>query len=117
MTRGTIIVLGEIGFNFGSGMTGGTAYLFDLSEVDREHLNTDFVVEEPLSEADEFAITRLLERHRFHTGSLKTSDILENWETEKQKFSKITPLVMQFLDSEALYDQQVSQRLSLVLNE
>lgn len=117
MTRGTVIVLGEIGFNFGSGMTGGTAYLFDLSEADRDHLNTDFVMEEAITEADEFAISRLLERHRFHTGSLKTSDILENWESEKQKFSKITPLVMQFLDSKALYDQRVSQRLSLVLNE
>jgi len=117
MTRGTVIVLGEIGFNFGSGMTGGTAYLFDLSDSDREHLNTDFVIEEALSEADEFAITRLLERHRFHTGSLKTADILDNWKSKKSKFSKITPLVMQFLDSKALYDQQVSQRLSLVLNE
>jgi len=117
MTRGTVIVLGEIGFNFGSGMTGGTAYLFNLSDEDREHLNTDFVVEETLAEVDELTITRLLERHRFHTGSLKTTDILENWDEEKAKFSKITPLVMQFLDSKALYDQQVSQRLSLVLNE
>jgi len=117
MTRGTVIVLGEIGFNFGSGMTGGTAYLFDLSNQDREHLNTDFVVEEPLRETDEFAITRLLERHRFHTGSTKTEAILENWNEQKTRFSKITPLVMQVLDSKALYDQQVSQRLSLVLNE
>ncbi len=117
MTRGVVIVLGEIGFNFGSGMTGGTAYIFNLSEADRAHLNTDFVIEESLSESDEFTISRLLERHRFHTGSLKTSDILEDWEEQKQKFSKITPLVMQFLNSKELYDQQVSQRLSLVLNE
>ncbi|MCF7822692.1 MAG: glutamate synthase large subunit [Candidatus Marinimicrobia bacterium] len=117
MTRGTVIVLGEIGFNFGSGMTGGTAFLYDLSESDDQHLNTDFVTRESLSEADEYAIARLLERHRFHTGSLKTADILDNWTTEKQKFTKITPLVMQMLDSKALYDQQVSQRLGLVLNE
>ena len=117
MTRGTIIVLGEIGFNFGSGMTGGTAYLYDLNDEDREHLNEDFVIPEALKEVDEFTITRLLERHRFHTGSLKTSLILEDWETEKQKFTKITPKVMQLLDTNALYDQQVNQRLSLVLNE
>lgn len=117
MTRGTVIVLGEIGFNFGSGMTGGTAYLYDLSDADREHLNSDFVVPEELREVDELSIVRLLERHRFHTGSLKTADILDDWENEKQKFTRITPRVMQLLDSEALYDQQVSQRLSLVLNE
>ena len=117
MTRGTVIVLGEIGFNFGSGMTGGTAYLYDLTDVDKEHLNEDFVVPEALKEVDEFTITRLLERHRFHTGSLKTSTILDDWETEKQKFTKITPKVMQLLDTSALYDQQVNQRLSLVLNE
>ena len=117
MTRGTVIVLGEIGFNFGSGMTGGTAYLYDLSDEDIEHLNTDFVATEALKEVDEFTLTRLLERHRFHTGSLKTEMILEDWETEKQKFTKITPIVMQLLDGEALYDQQVKERLSLVLNE
>jgi glutamate synthase domain-containing protein 3 len=115
MTRGTIIVLGEIGHNFGSGMTGGTAYLYDLQ--DEILLNSDFVVSEPLAEADEGSILRLLERHRFHTGSLKTDDILEHWDLEKLKFSKITPLAMKMMDSKALYDQQVAQRLSLVLNE
>jgi len=115
MTRGTIIVLGEIGHNFGSGMTGGTAYLYDLQ--DEILLNSDFVVSERLAEADEGSILRLLERHRFHTGSLKTDDILEHWDLEKLKFSKITPLAMKMMDSKALYDQQVAQRLSLVLNE
>jgi len=107
--------LGEIGHNFGSGMTGGTAYLYKLE--DKTLLNDDFVVTEALEESDEFAIIRLLERHRFHTGSLRTEEIIESWEIEKSNFLKITPRVMQMLDSKALYDQQVSQRLSLVLNE
>lgn len=115
MTRGTIIVLGEIGHNFGSGMTGGTAYIHELE--DQALLNSDFVVAESLNQTDEYAIIRLLERHRFHTGSLKTKDILDNWERQKSHITKVTPRVMQMLDGKALYDQQVTQRLSLVLNE
>ncbi len=117
MTRGTVIILGDIGFNFGSGMTGGTAYLYDLKEADKEFLNTDFVLAEKVNESDGFTITRLLERHRFHTGSPKASAILDKWKSEKKKFTKITPLVMQMLDSKALYDERVTQRLRLVLNE
>jgi glutamate synthase domain-containing protein 2/glutamate synthase domain-containing protein 1/glutamate synthase domain-containing protein 3 len=115
MTRGTVIVLGEIGHNFGSGMTGGTAYLYKLE--DQGLLNHDFVATEDLAETDEFTILRLLERHRFHTGSLKTEAILDDWENEKSNFIKITPKVMQMLDGKALYDEQVRQRLSLVLDE
>ena len=31
MTGGTIVVLGPVGANFGAGMTGGRAYLYDPS--------------------------------------------------------------------------------------
>ncbi len=29
MTAGTVVVLGEVGLNFGAGMTGGEAYVLD----------------------------------------------------------------------------------------
>jgi len=117
MTRGTVIILGEIGQNFGSGMTGGVAYLYRLSKNDHDLLNTDFVLPEVPTEADEFAIVRQLERHKFHTGSQKAEAILNNWDTEKSKFTKITPKVLLLMDYKSLYEKHVSHRLSLVLNE
>ncbi len=117
MTRGTVIILGEIGQNFGSGMTGGVAYLYQLSEADHDLLNADFVLPEVPTEADEFAIVRQLERHKFHTGSQKAEAILDNWETERHNFTKITPKVLRLMDYKSLYEEHVSHRLSLVLNE
>ena len=117
MTRGTVIILGEIGQNFGSGMTGGVAYLYKLSRDDYDLLNSDFVLPEKPTEADEFAIVRQLERHKFHTGSQKAEQILDNWDTERLNFIKITPKVLLLVDYKTLYEEHVSHRLSLVLNE
>ena len=78
---------------------------------------SDFVIPETPTEDDEFAIVRQLERHKFHTGSQKTEQILDNWATEKLNFTKITPKVLLLVDYKALYEEHVSHRLSLVLNE
>src|ERR671923_2620691 len=43
MTNGAVVVLGEIGRNFGAGMTGGRAYLVDAAGVLDARLNTDLV--------------------------------------------------------------------------
>ena len=32
MTGGTVVVLGETGRNFGAGMTGGQAYVYDIGQ-------------------------------------------------------------------------------------
>lgn len=115
MTRGTVIILGRIGENFGSGMTGGVAYIYNLTEKDYYLLNEDFVIPEPLNEVDENTILRQIERHQFHTGSLRAQHILDHWEDEKLKFTKMTPKVLQLVDYKALYQEQVNQRMSLML--
>jgi glutamate synthase (NADPH) large chain len=61
MTGGIIAVLGPVGLNFGSGMTGGLAYIL-RSEM--EHvLNQEFVQAHELEEAEESNLRRLLESH------------------------------------------------------
>jgi glutamate synthase domain-containing protein 3 len=49
MTGGTVVVLGPVGANFGAGMTGGRAYLFDPSGRHAAALNTASVVATRLS--------------------------------------------------------------------
>ncbi len=49
MTGGTVVVLGPVGANFGAGMTGGRAFLYDPSGRHAAALNTASVVATRLS--------------------------------------------------------------------
>jgi len=61
MTGGVVTVLGPIGLNFGSGMTGGLAYIL-RSEADHV-LNPEFVQAHELQAEEERNLRRLLETH------------------------------------------------------
>jgi glutamate synthase (ferredoxin) len=61
MTGGIVTVLGPVGLNFGSGMTGGLAYIL-RSEADHV-LNPEFVQAHELEPAEEQNLRRLLENH------------------------------------------------------
>jgi glutamate synthase (ferredoxin) len=90
MTGGTVIVLGSIGYNFGAGMTGGTAYIWDDGWA-LKRINMELVsVQTPT--ADDFAdIRRRVERHVALTHSAVGQALLDNWETASRHFIKILP--------------------------
>jgi glutamate synthase domain-containing protein 3 len=67
MTGGIVAVLGSVGLNFGSGMTGGLAYVL-RREVDQV-LNLEFVQAHELEDDEERQLRALLEAHLAHTGS------------------------------------------------
>jgi glutamate synthase (ferredoxin) len=67
MTGGIVSVLGPIGLNFGSGMTGGLAYIL-RSQMDHV-LNLEFVQAHELEQEEEANLRRLLESHKALTGS------------------------------------------------
>ncbi len=67
MTGGIVTVLGPVGLNFGSGMTGGLAYLL-RSEVEQV-LNLEFVQAHELEEEEEVQLRGLLETHLALTDS------------------------------------------------
>lgn len=92
MTGGVAVVLGPIGKNFGAGMSGGEAYLFDDDNLAERHLNADGRHLEPVTESrDQQLLRRMLENHVSHTGSRKAVHILENWDVALQKFVKVVP--------------------------
>jgi glutamate synthase domain-containing protein 3 len=67
MTGGIVAVLGPVGLNFGSGMTGGLAYVL-RREVDQV-LNLEFVQAHELEDDEDRQLRSLLEAHVAHTGS------------------------------------------------
>jgi glutamate synthase domain-containing protein 3 len=67
MTGGIVSVLGPIGLNFGSGMTGGLAYIL-RSQMDHV-LNLEFVQAHELEQEEEANLRRLLESHVVLTDS------------------------------------------------
>jgi len=87
MTGGTVVVLGSTGNNFGAGMSGGQAFVYDPNERFLGRLNDDMViaerVESPLV-ADH--LRELIERHAALTGSVQANDILANWEDQQGAF-------------------------------
>jgi glutamate synthase (NADPH/NADH) large chain len=96
MTGGTVVILGITGMNFGAGMTGGLAWVFDedgeLVADDRYHAG--FLVPECYDTLDAEAqksIRDLVELHQEKTASSRAAWILANWEELAPKFVRLTP--------------------------
>jgi glutamate synthase (NADPH/NADH) large chain len=95
MTGGVAVILGEIGANFGAGMTGGMAYLYDPDGVASEKLNHETLVQCPVTvDHWDAQLKTLVEQHATETGSRKARDILQHWEQEKANFVQICPKEM-----------------------
>ena len=92
MTGGTVVVLGSVGRNFGAGMSGGVAYVYDPEDVFWRHLNTEMVEgESQLDDADAESVRSLLRRHLAETGSAPAERILRRWHSEVRCFRKVMP--------------------------
>jgi glutamate synthase domain-containing protein 2/glutamate synthase domain-containing protein 3 len=96
MTGGLVVVLGTTGINFGAGMTGGFAWIYDeegrFPSTERYHKG--FLRPEPWAELDPAAqesIRELVGKHAAKTGSTRAKWLLANWEAEAEKFVRMTP--------------------------
>jgi glutamate synthase domain-containing protein 2/glutamate synthase domain-containing protein 3 len=89
MTGGIVVVLGAIGRNFGSGMTGGVAYVSDRRRTVTGCVNPQQVSVEPLSAADRKIARELLETHERLTGSRLARAILRN-DRELTTFKRVS---------------------------
>lgn len=96
MTGGLAVILGSTGINFGAGMTGGLAWVYDEdgSFLARELFHKSFLQPESWSELDHVArqsILELVELHLSKTASTLAKSLLANWERESAKFVRLTP--------------------------
>ncbi|WP_457635444.1 glutamate synthase large subunit [Persephonella sp.] len=92
MTNGTIVVLGKTGVNFGAGMTGGVAYVYDPEGLMERNINPSYVFIDQMDEDDIEQLKRLITKHKGYTESEIASFILENFEQEINNFVKISPV-------------------------
>ena len=95
MTSGTVVTLGKTGINFGAGMTGGRAFVYDTEGDFYEKVNPELVealridIDEWDTEA--FELKALLKDYVTKTQSVLATYILENWKSEIKKFWMVAP--------------------------
>ena len=92
MTGGVAVILGNVGRNFGAGMSGGTAYVFDedgafKQNCNSEDLNINFIK----NIEDQVQLEQLIENHLEATGSPLAKRILADWKNYLPKFKKVLP--------------------------
>ena len=92
MTGGKAIILGDTGRNFGAGMSGGEAYVFDPKKQFKEKCNFDTFELEGLKDKDEIALLHnLIKNHFEYTESEIAKRILDDWSSNIKKFVKVMP--------------------------
>ncbi|WP_291377962.1 glutamate synthase large subunit [Demequina sp.] len=93
MTGGTAVILGRTGRNLGAGMSGGTAYVLDLrpERVNKDALATGELTLSPLDPEDVIIVRSLIEAHVVETDSPRGRELLDNWETSLERFTRVLP--------------------------
>jgi glutamate synthase (NADPH/NADH) large chain len=91
MTGGRVVVLGPTGRNFGAGMSGGIAFVYDPEGAFPGRLNREMVDLEGLDDDDRAWLHDRLRRHREETGSSVATRLLEGWDEEQAAFVKVMP--------------------------
>jgi glutamate synthase (ferredoxin) len=96
MTGGLVVSLGEAGMNFGAGMTGGLAWVYDADGtfVSEPRYHTEFVDAEAFGSVDgeaRAALKSVLERHAERSESSLAKAMLADWEAKAAAFVRLTP--------------------------
>ena len=95
MTGGTAIILGEVGDNFGAGMTGGMAFIYDIKNNFEDYVNPNSVIWQSVETEywKNFLMDNLKDFFK-ETKSLVAQKILANFEIELKNFKQVCPIEM-----------------------
>jgi glutamate synthase (NADPH/NADH) large chain len=91
MTGGRVVVLGATGRNFGAGMSGGIAFVYDPDGSFDRRVNPEMVQIEKMDDDDTSFVREVVERHVEHTGSEIGRRVLASWSVESGRFRKVMP--------------------------
>lgn len=93
MTGGIVVNLGATGTNFGAGMTGGFAYIYDENETFSSKLNGDLVELVDMSDLPIYHrhLQGLLTQHLQETGSQRAQAILDDFPNLCRHFRLVKP--------------------------
>ena len=95
MTGGHVTVLGQVGLNFGAGMTGGFAYILDedrtfFDKCNRGLINLERITTEDMQPHRKH-LKEVLEKHYKYTKSSKAKKILNDFERFESYFWLVIP--------------------------
>ena len=92
MTGGNVVILGEVGNNFGAGMTGGMAFVYDKEGTLPLRINLeDVFYQQQMTAYWESFLFQKIKDHVSETNSFYSQNILDNWNKEKFLFWQIIP--------------------------
>ena len=95
MTGGNIVILGSIGDNFGAGMTGGMAFIYDPKNTFENFVNPASVTwQKPETKYWKEKLKSLIQEHHNETESLIAKEILNDFENEINNFIQVCPIEM-----------------------
>lgn len=94
MTGGTVVILGETGYNFGAGMTGGVAFVYDRKRKFMDKINPELINAQRIDTDDgdegRHYLKNILTSYLRRTGSPKAKHILDNFREELRHFHMVT---------------------------
>ena len=91
MTGGRALILGPTGRNFGAGMSGGIAYVYDPDGSFETRVNTEMVDLDEMTTEDDDWVLLYLKRHYEETGSVPAGCMLDDPEQHLPLFVKVYP--------------------------
>src|SRR5205823_1044306 len=91
MTGGRVVVLGRTGRNFGAGMSGGVAFVFDPDGEFPKLVNGEMVDLDPLELDDVEWLRAIVRRHWDETGSNVANRLIGRWHESVRHFVKVMP--------------------------
>ena len=91
MTGGRAVILGEVGRNFGAGMSGGIAFVYNPNLTLQSRSNSSMIDFDPMDKESTSKLFTLLTKHFKLTGSQIAEKIINNWDEEIAHFVKVMP--------------------------
>lgn len=119
MTGGVAVILGKTGKNFGAGMSGGLAFVYDPDNKLRPLCNVDVAsdLESVSSKSDIDMLFDLLGKHVKYTGSPLAKRILDNWSGNIKNFVKVYPHEYKKAIEEAAKVQEIKEEEEKLLSQ
>jgi glutamate synthase (NADPH/NADH) large chain len=95
MTGGVVVVLGDVGVNFGAGMTGGFSYVLDMDRTFVDKYNSQLVeimrISSEAAEAHRNHLRNIIREFVLHTNSQWGLEVLNDFNDYVRKFWLVKP--------------------------
>ncbi|MBN2213810.1 MAG: glutamate synthase subunit alpha, partial [Bacteroidales bacterium] len=117
MTGGRTVVLGKTGRNFAAGMSGGIAYVLNVSGEFGYFCNKGMVELGPVGDREDvLELQQLINNHYLYTRSELAEKILVNWDEYLLRFVKVIPFeYRKYLEEQKL--EQITEKIKQTEDE